>query len=82
MLALVGPGVGATYAMFSTSDESDARRGTPAHVEFLIDRQGYLRARWLSVATDEAERTREILDQLALLKEELPREPVPEGHMH
>ena len=82
MLALVGPDVGATYAMFSTSDESDARRGTPAHVEFLIDRQGNLRARWLSVANDEAGRTREILDQVQLLNEEPPRAPVPDGHMH
>ncbi|HYT95899.1 MAG TPA: CopD family protein, partial [Casimicrobiaceae bacterium] len=82
MLAVVGPDVAATYAMFAASDESNTHRATPVHVEFLIDRQGYLRARWLSVPADQAERTREILAQASLLNEEPPREPVPEGHLH
>jgi putative copper resistance protein D len=82
MIALAGTDVGATYAMFAASDESNARRATPTHVEFLIDRQGYLRARWLAVPTDQAERTRQILDQLALLRQEPPREPAAEWHAH
>jgi putative copper resistance protein D len=82
MFAVVGPDVAVTYAMFATSDESNARRAAPAHVEFLIDRQGYLRARWLSLPDDQAEQTREILAQAALLNEEPPRERAPEGHLH
>ena len=82
MLALVGPDVAATYAMFAVSDDSNAHRAAAAHAEFLIDRQGYLRARWLSVPDDQAERTREIFGQAALLNEEPPREPAPDSHRH
>jgi putative copper resistance protein D len=82
MLALVGSDVATTYAMFAVPDHSNANRAAAAHAEFLIDRQGYLRARWLSVPDDQAERTREILAQAALLNEEPPREPAPDSHHH
>ena len=80
--ALADPDVGATYAMFATSDMGAARGVAPAHVEFLIDRQGYLRARWLGVPDDDAKQTAEILGDLAVLKEEHPRNAAVEAHAH
>jgi len=80
--ALADADVGTTYAMFAATDESAGRSRTPAHVEFLIDRQGYLRARWIGVPDDDAKQTAEILQQVAALNEELPREAAPDEHQH
>ena len=74
--------VGAAYAMFATVEENAARPTVPSHVEFLLDRQGYLRARWLGIPHDGAKQTAAILDQVAVLNEEPPHEVAPESHMH
>ena len=80
--AFADPDVALTYAMFAMPDETAGRGRAPTHVELLIDRQGYLRARWLGVPGDEAKQTAQILEQVARLNAELPREAAPEEHQH
>jgi putative copper resistance protein D len=55
----------------------------PRHVEFLIDRYGYLRARW--VPEDEAAGWRDmraLLAQAGALRREAPMRPPPDNHLH
>jgi hypothetical protein len=51
-------------------------------VTFLIDRQGYLRARWIGVPDSLPDRTAEVIDQSELLRRERQRAPLPAGHLH
>jgi putative copper resistance protein D len=74
MLAIARPNVAATYAMFarrSTEATSDA----PRHVEFLVDRLGYLRARWSGVPDAASNQTADILGQVEVLNREPPGDP-------
>jgi hypothetical protein len=60
-----------------------ARSGEPpSHVEFLIDRIGNLRVRWIGVAPAGAGRTAEVLDRIDILKREPLRPPPAWGHGH
>jgi putative copper resistance protein D len=71
----------ATYALFARSFADD-RPSELKHVEFLIDKQGYIRARWLP---DEGEAWRKIdvlMRQIELLQREKPRAPAPDEHVH
>jgi putative copper resistance protein D len=72
--------VAAAYALFARRSEEPA--DTPAHVEFLIDRDGYLRVRWIGVGEDGVKRTSETLDRIAILRRETPLAPAPWGHRH
>jgi putative copper resistance protein D len=80
--AFADPDVALTYTMFAMPDETGARARAPMHAEFLIDRQGYLRARWLGVPDDDAKQTAQILEQVARLNAELPREAASDEHQH
>ena len=70
--------VAAAYALFA---RQGAESRPPAHVEFLIDRDGYLRVRWIGVGPAET-RTAEVLDRLTILRRETPLPPAPWGHRH
>ena len=59
-----------------------AANTAPATVAFLIDRQGYLRARWIGVPDSLPGRTAETIDQAELLRRERQRAPLPPGHVH
>lgn len=75
-----------SYALFrrTLSNPDLAGDGTsPKHMEFLIDRYGYLRARWIPSVdgpgwTDIAELTR----QIELLNREKEIRPPPDDHVH
>ena len=54
---------------------------TPTHVEYLIDRQGYLRARWTPDARDWAEATG-LLAEIQQLNQETISVPPAEEHVH
>ncbi len=71
--ALARPDVAATYAMFARR-RTDADSDAPAHVELLIDRQGYLRARWIGVPDAAPNQTTDVLGQIDALNRE-PDEP-------
>jgi putative copper resistance protein D len=54
----------------------------PAHIEFLIDRQGYVRARWLPGSDPGWARTEDLLETIAWLNQEKPSAPAPDEHIH
>ena len=72
--------VAAAYALFAREPAGAVE--TPAHVEFLIDRDGYLRVRWLGAGQGDAKRTAETLDRISILRRETPLPPAPWGHRH
>jgi len=72
--------VATAYAMFTR--HSPAAAEPPSHVEFLIDRIGNLRVRWIGVAPAGAGRTTEVLDRIDILKREPLRPPPAWGHRH
>ncbi len=53
----------------------------PFHMEFLIDRQGYIRARWTADGTSWAEMTA-LLGEIQQLNQESPGAPPPDEHVH
>jgi putative copper resistance protein D len=67
------------YMLFSRAPESF----TPRHVEFLIDRRGYLRARWTPVSPGTGWADPEALRaQFRVLDQERPTTPAPDEHVH
>ena len=75
----------ATLGLFTRSFHNRQQlvvRVPPVHAEFLIDRAGYIRSRWLPAEDDSWADPRFIEGQLDLLARE-PREPPPPGpHDH
>ena len=71
--------VATAYALFAR--QGSEPRLAPAHVEFLIDRDGYLRVRWIGVGLA-GKRTAETLDQISILRRETPLPAAPWGHRH
>ncbi|MEP6998488.1 MAG: cytochrome c, partial [Betaproteobacteria bacterium] len=67
ILAVVAPDVAAAYAIFAARGAAAAPAG---HVEFLIDRWGQLRARWLGAPGPSVDRRREIFELAAELDRE------------
>jgi putative copper resistance protein D len=52
-------------------------------MEFLLDRQGYLRARWLPGAPGRGwDSLQTLVDQILLLDKETPAGPPPDEHVH
>ena len=78
---IAGTDVVTAYAMFARRDP-DLHGVAPTHAEFLIDRQGYLRARWPGIADAATKRTSEILGAVEILKHEPAHPAAPEGHVH
>jgi putative copper resistance protein D len=54
----------------------------PAHLEFLIDRQGYIRARWRPGAPQGWEETAPFLATIEELNHEAPETTEVEEHLH
>jgi putative copper resistance protein D len=81
ILAIATPEAPKVYAMF-------ARRGNAMgdvaseHAELLIDRQGYLRARWIGSEDTARGRTAAILAEVEVLVHERPHAPTTERHAH
>jgi putative copper resistance protein D len=81
IFAIASPNVAHAYAMFTRqADGSNAVAYT--HMEFLVDRHGYLRVRWIGVPDAGDDRTTATLSQIKLLVDEPPRAPVQWGHRH
>ena len=79
--AIVNANVATAYTLF-TRQAVDSSSATSAHVEFLIDRQGYLRARWIGVPDAAADRIAKMPSQIELLNRERPHAPLSERHAH
>lgn len=81
-----GGEIAASYGLFRRTLDN-ARVGEsgpiPSHMEFLIDRFGYLRARWLPEDSPAGWSTEaSLLDQLRLLQAEPRIKPPPDDHLH
>jgi putative copper resistance protein D len=74
--AIAAPDVALVYAMFAARD-----RAAADHAEFLIDRRGRLRARWLGLPAPGDDRDREIFAAAQKLGSAGPPPPPPE-HAH
>jgi putative copper resistance protein D len=69
----------ATYSLFS---RTRSRNGPPpSHLEFLIDRQGYLRARWIPDGKGWTELSG-LLAEIQQLNQEKLVAPTPDEHVH
>jgi putative copper resistance protein D len=67
------------YTLFSSPSEGSTVR----HVEFLIDRQGYMRARW--IPSDGGKGWSDLVtlrEQISTLDKEKPSGPAPAEHVH
>jgi putative copper resistance protein D len=75
----------AAYGLFRrdlSAEGQEADPPLPWHLELLVDRQGYLRARWIpDGATGWADPAR-LLAAVEELARETPRAPAPEEHVH
>ena len=78
--------IATTYRLFARGlapASLSARGAAPLHVEFLVDRQGYIRARWLPGAPGVGWDTMQTLvDQILVLDKETPAGPPPDEHVH
>lgn len=71
------PRVVAAYSMFRPTGRADSD-----HFEFLVDRDGYLRARWAPGDGPDWSRMPELLAQVETLKLEGPHEAAHSAHVH
>jgi putative copper export protein/mono/diheme cytochrome c family protein len=81
IFAIASPNVAKAYAMFAGRDIR-ANGGASKHFEFLVDRQGYLRVRWIGIPDAVSDRTADTLGQVDLLVHEPLRAPLQWGHRH
>ncbi len=81
VVAIASADVIATYVMFARRDV-DVTNSAPVQVAYLIDRQGYIRARWIGVPDSPLNRAAETFDQAESLRRERQRAPSPPGHTH
>jgi putative copper resistance protein D len=72
----------ATYALFAARQSGEARGDQALHAEFLIDKQGYLRARWLPEESAAWIDPDAITVQAERLLKEVPLQLAPEEHVH
>jgi len=71
------PGVVAAYSLFRPTATAASD-----HFELLVDRDGYLRARWAPGDTPDWSSIPELLAQVETLKREGPHEAAAAGHAH
>ncbi len=78
--------IAATYLLLARGLGPQAfsrRAAPPLHAEFLLDRQGYIRARWLPGAPGAGwDRTQTLVDQILIIDKETPAGPPPDEHVH
>jgi putative copper resistance protein D len=75
----------ATYTLFRRSLSAAGTQPDPPippHMEFLIDRQGYVRARWIAAESRGWTNADLLLRELAQLNQEKPSAPAPDDHVH
>ncbi|MCI0483239.1 MAG: copper homeostasis membrane protein CopD [candidate division NC10 bacterium] len=71
-----------TYAMFRRTLAVEGLPAEPAHMEFLVDRQGYIRARWIPPEQPGWDDLTSLLGEIERLDKEAPRAPAPDEHVH
>jgi putative copper resistance protein D len=73
--------VGEAYRLFANPPH-ETGGAPPAHIEYLIDRQGQLRVRWIGIPASANERGAATLGEIAVLFREPPRLVPQWGHRH
>jgi putative copper resistance protein D len=81
-VAATEPDTIAAYSLFRRTPSVEGVPPMPAHMEFLIDRAGYLRYRWSPVYGTGWDRMAALVEQIDRLNREPARPPAPEGHVH
>ncbi|MGH7267293.1 MAG: CopD family protein, partial [Candidatus Rokuibacteriota bacterium] len=80
------PEAAATYTLFRRDLSAAGQEPDPAippHMELLIDRQGYLRARWIPAHGERGwEDPNRLVAEVLRLVRETPRRPPPDDHVH
>ena len=74
-----------TYALFRRSFSADGTLPdppVPRHMEFLIDRQGYLRARWIQGEDIGWSEMANLFREIDRLNQEKSSAPAPDDHVH
>ena len=71
-----------TYDLFAGSFSEESPSAGARHVEYLIDRQGYIRARWLPAEGDAWRDPAALAKQAALLLAKPLNAPAPGEHIH
>jgi len=71
-----------TYALFRRTMKSEGVPPPPAHMEFLIDRQGYVRARWIPGEEPGWSEIPRLIKEVSLLAREPVSAPPPDEHVH
>ncbi|HYL79911.1 MAG TPA: CopD family protein, partial [Candidatus Acidoferrum sp.] len=77
-----GQEIAATYALFRRTFGAEGVPPVPDHMEFLIDRQGYIRARWIPTESVGWAEIPRLLKEIDRLDREAPGAPAPEEHVH
>jgi putative copper resistance protein D len=81
-LALYERSLVATYTLFRRTTSAERILPVPTHMEFLIDRERDLRARWIASEKPGWDDMTELLRQVKILSLEPPRTPVAERGAH
>lgn len=87
-LAIVTDGSREAFAAYALYRRSFSEAGTqpdppvPPHIEFLIDRQGYVRARWIPRDGPGWDKLDHLWRDVDHLNREKPSAPAPDDHVH
>jgi copper resistance protein D len=87
-LSLVTEGSRETFDTYALFRRSFSEQGTlpdppvPPHMEFIIDRQGYVRARWIPRDGPGWDKMENLLRDIDRLNQEKPSAPAPDDHVH
>ena len=86
MVTESAPDIVVTYGLFRrtrTPDGALPNPPMPSHMEFLIDRSGYLRARWIPDGPGPGwSDVKVLLAEIQALSQEETPEPPPAEHVH
>ena len=77
-----GSEITATYTLFRRTLATEGVPSIPDHMEFLIDRQGYIRARWIPNESTGWKEIPRLLQEIERLNKEAPGAPAPDEHVH
>ncbi len=87
-LAVVTDGSREAFDTYALYRRSFSEQGTqpdppvPPHMEFLIDRQGYVRARWIPRDGAGWDKLENLFRDVDRLNQEKPSAPAPDDHVH
>jgi putative copper resistance protein D len=87
-LSLVSDGSREAFDSYALLRRSLSEQGTlpdppiPSHMELLIDRQGYVRARWIPRDGSGWEKLENLMREIDRLNQEKPSAPAPYDHVH